>query len=499
MDVHMTIADLTTLQGRQASIRFADVDIRPIQQQCNDHPCLSILKIGDADISADNSSLPLLHSKVTLNRKRNGAALLALLNPTAPGKDLTDHRQASANAGDTFAVADETFSDTEEIGCHSRNVFLSLVFQYPTASLDRTFQFMQLSCPNLKSNDGLFTQQGVAVYDRIDLVSGICLFNGAIMKASISGTGGVDSSILDTGPTLQESEHMARSSSAIADLAAMLISRSRERRSEVRISIGLDIPSFHYYHSVIELFERGRCTASTALEWMNAVDLRHDQIAKVYVGLVQYELERRGISSDYEIHVSPKSNFAARLVRKCLQHGQCISFEAALRGLDDESDGLWRKFYQHVATRERPGNWEELGYLSYVFEVVRPAFETPRTRVDKVSSTCQKPRRLMVSIDDAAERRIYSKAQEILKRIRSSALETTRPTLMEIYLCRRVFVNNNKVRARLYHHDPTPETPVLVTEARKEDCPIKPLDVIQRLYGAPAAGRLHSLYAKVGL
>lgn len=69
----------------------------------------------------------------------------------------------------------------------------------------------------------------------------------------------------------------------------MFISRSRERDrfSVTKITIGLDTPSFQNYHSVLEVFDRGSCTLKKALAWIDAVDLRRDQLAELFTAGIQ--------------------------------------------------------------------------------------------------------------------------------------------------------------------------------------------------------------------
>lgn len=117
--------------------------------------------------------------------------------------------------GDTVIIADETFSEGQEIHGQGWNMFLSIEMGFPTASPEtsiKSTQYLQISCSNLKTDDTLFTPQGSPVYDHIDIVSGICLFNGDILKASVSESqgGSIDPSILNAKPTFQEAEYIAR-------------------------------------------------------------------------------------------------------------------------------------------------------------------------------------------------------------------------------------------------------------------------------------------------
>lgn len=134
------------------------------------------------------------------------------------------------------------------------------------------------------------------------------------------------------------------------------------------------------------------------------------------------------VQGRYEIHATSKSKVFAQSIQEVLQYGRCPWLE------DEEHDGVWRNSYVHVPARERPPNWRYLGSLLYVFEVIRPALVEqvmPGTRANSVNNNeakssladriRMKPCRLIAGVDDAAERRIYLKAQEVLRKIRSSA------------------------------------------------------------------------------
>lgn len=55
-------------------------------------------------------------------------------------------------------------------------------------------------------------QARARVYDYIHILLRIYLYNGKLLKASVSQGDGVDPSILDTGTTLQEIDYIASSS-----------------------------------------------------------------------------------------------------------------------------------------------------------------------------------------------------------------------------------------------------------------------------------------------
>ena len=256
----------------------------------------------------------------------------------------------------------------------------------------------------------------------------------------------------------------------IADVASIIVSRGTalEERAQpgsgVPVCITLDVPSFHYYQSIEDKLERRSCTANEALQWVGAIEQRYDQVSTVFERSVRHELVRRGVTPPYdcEIRVSPRINLVASLIHQALQAGRSPSLDDVLDQLNNQSDGLWRDFFKLVPPKERPQNFRALGYLFYVFQAIRPALTknaVPLTPDSSSASDCSGPspqssffgepafmeqnsksRRLLISVDDGAERRIYSRAQKFLKKIRASPDFSTNPTLVETYLCQRVFI-----------------------------------------------------------
>ena len=410
-------------------------------------------------------------------------------------------------------------------------MFLPVEFRFSSGPIDSrtttaSTQYLQISSPTLKLDDQLFNQKNERTYDHIKIMSGVCVFSGSMLEDSLSdlkNAGGHSAKSMPSKPTIYEMDWIIRSASATADVASAFMMKLREHNCTLPILINLDVPSFHYYHSVIDKFDSGRCTAGEALNWIDWVGLRHDQIGRVFSSSVQDELARRSVTSDgYEIFVSSRTNSVALSIKQALQSQRSPSLESVLQILDNEEDGLWRSFYSLLPAKDRPRDWKELGFSFYVFEVVKSALSRPGEHFesqtldggrdtgfaldDKFSlAGAQKPkpesRRLIISIDEPAERRIYSKAQEVLKRIRSSCTMTD-PALVEAYLCRKIFVNGNQQKARLYHQDPTPGDP-LISHSLGSDSdvgqPLEPLDVVRRLYGSDYARNMRMACARVGL
>lgn len=368
MEDQLIVADLVKHAGRRTSIRFTELQICTTLHSHSDRGFVGFYKLENGIVRASHGTH--LHEKhcKTMSKCEHSAARFTHFLKSGLAEESRNQNEARGDQGlasatvcDTVIIADETFCKGEEIYCHGRNVFRSIQFRFPILSMEtwsNSKQYLQVSCPTLKADDTLFTLHGAFVYDHIDIVSGICLFNGDVTKASVSESqdGGLDPSVLNTMPTIYEVEFIARSSRAIADVAAILVSRIRERRGTACVRIRLDVPCFHYYHSIVKKLERGICDSNTSLEWMDAVDLRHDQIAEVYVGFVQSQLELRGAVEGWEIHSSSKSNLISRSFRETLQQGECPRLEDVLQKLENENDELWRMFYRHVPAKERPGN-----------------------------------------------------------------------------------------------------------------------------------------------
>jgi hypothetical protein len=461
----------------------------------------------------------LLNGKIQNNTPENGS-----------DKRLKETRP-SVTAGGSVVIVDEAFS-VLQIDTHSWNIFVSTEFCFPAIPSSTghgliSTQHLQISCPTLKLTDSLFSECGISALHHIEVMSGVCIFNGDILKRSVSMSGSavVDPVLLEKSkPTFHEMEYLARSSSAIADVVAMLVSRVRESRTKLCVGITLDVPSFHYYHSVVTKVEQGSCTPEVALRWMNAVDLRHDQISHVFTRSVQHELQRREVDPiRYTITTSSRTNLTATSIRQALEAKRVPDLTSLLNILD-LTDDCWREFYNLISVKERPRDLEDLGYLFYVFEVLRPALTKGNTRCypapsnenasDKISAikiqvnarstqnTVSNSSCLIITIDDPAERRIYSRSQEALRKLRGSKVRNNHASLIEVYMCRRVFVNSNRTRSRLYHQDPMPELPVMC-ESSDYECDMTrlmdPLGLVSRLYGSEYARCLQWWFTGIGL
>ena len=359
-------------------------------------------------------------------------------------------------------------------------------------------------------HDTLFNNKNQAMFDRVYIQSGMCLFSMPMIQGSLDYDGRVDSAKLYySQPTFYEAEYIARTCLVIADFAATAlksIEQAKERNQDAQdipVHIGLDVPNFHYFQSVDSKLRDETCTFTEALQWMRAVEQRSDQISEVFQGFLHIELLKRGVNpSSISIEVSRRGHFVANFIRQSLEQTEIPSLLTLLEGLSTE-DKVWNDFYEMLPPKERPQDFRDLGYLFYVYEIIRPAL------VDNMRSGARNPKngRLILSVDDGTERRIYSRSQKLLKKIRNLPGVERPSALMECYMSRRVFINSNEAGSNLYLGDPTPAKPLMAICQRDNTPPPSPIsvaefgpfDLTRTLYGEETEKALRALFADVGL
>ena len=118
----------------------------------------------------------------------------------------------------------------------------------------------------------------------------------------------------------------------------------------------------------------------------------------------------------------------------------------------------------------------------------------PKNKTTSAPLQPEKPRVLILSVDDRCEKRIYTQAQKLLKKLRASQDADTDPTLVEAYLMNRVFANGNAEGGILYFEDPSPELPV-----GEDGLEMEPVQLVRKLYGEEAASNLDKWFKDVGL
>jgi hypothetical protein len=229
---------------------------------------------------------------------------------------------------------------------------------------------------------------------------------------------------------------------------------------------------------------------------MDAIDRRHDQMGAILKKAIDCEMQKRNATSprNYKIHIRQSDNLIATSIRDSVTAGKSPSLKDVLKQLNEQPDGQWHNFYGLLKRSERPKDFRSLGYLSYVFEVVKKGLPaSPATGTENPS------RRLLIGIDDISEFRIYAKAQKYLKKLRDTT--SVNSTLLEIYPCQRMFVNSNQ-RAHFYVDDPSPAYPELLDDSLvdvEKPSILSPADVVERLYGNEYAKHLRNLFKEMRL
>lgn len=215
---------------------------------------------------------------------------------------------------------------------------------------------------------------GQPVHDSIAIISGKGLFSSSVMSFCHLADASLDLATLKFAqPTTYEIEYIARAAPAIAVLACTMLLNNKAANITTPLSINLDIPNWHYYKAVEEKLQKGLCTANDALLYFEAITRRYDQLSSVFMTGILHECALRGETNPI-INVAPKLNVVADCIKSALMKKTRPSFMKVMQALDEEEDGIWRQFYRLVPAKECPRDFEELGYLLYVLQVVKPAF-----------------------------------------------------------------------------------------------------------------------------
>lgn len=391
----------------------------------------------------------------------------------------------------------------------------------------KSTQMLHVACGSLKSGSILVDELGKSNYESIAVISGMCLFSDKIMRASVLESGSLDvSKLYYSRPTLYEMESIARTSPVIADIAAQILTKGT-MAGKIPFQVVLDAPSWHYYQVVHDNLVGGRCTSAEALDWLRALELRCEQMTAVFENAVRHELGMRGVSSSsYEILVAPGTIGVGGRIQSSLVCDMVPCISESLACVSQSEGGAWAAFDSLVPEKEKPQNFRTLGNLFYIYESIRPALQlsrmvshtTPEDNTidlisdDSLSSTTSRSsettpdsaiRPLIISIDDRAERKIYSKAQAFIKKINKSSNIASSPTLVEIYTSRRIFFNSNADGDSLYWNDPSLEHLRLDVSNEEGGSPVGPeLDVwqiIRTLYGNDCASNMERWFLEVGL
>nr|WCB22921.1 PthA [Penicillium thymicola] len=399
-------------------------------------------------------------------------------------------------------------------------------FLFPGSRQRKSIQMLHVSCPSLQPGATLLDSHSGSVHDSITILSGMCLFTRKILNSTTTN-GRLDGQKLrHMPPTLYEMECIARLSAIIADVTTLTQSNFGEDNHPA-VNIVLDLPSWHYYQFIEDCIKSDTCSLEEAIDWTEAIKLRRQQLASVLKKAVWHELGQRQVahkSTLKAIQISPESTVVDELIKETLQRGHQPRLDDILHALSGTPHSLWPQFYSLLRDRDKPHSIRDLGFLFYVFQVVRPALlkaipcqEAPSSKapaceqpnLHRGQRQCLPQRPLIISLDDRAERKIYSQAHSLLLRLSRSSNQLVNPTLVQLYMPRRVYIDGNKDGQRLYWHDPSPVLPLLegTKEQQRRDArnhdhhrrELQQTDILTELYGRDCSANIQGWFKEAGL
>ncbi|KAF4609399.1 hypothetical protein G7Y89_g15870 [Cudoniella acicularis] len=489
MSSKLTIANLNVSDEHLPSIQFQTIAFHSHETGKN-HGILGFQVVGEG---SDAKSLNE-HEKTHAKGKRCGAKFAYLLNGM-------EGQSQGRILDPVLSLQDRSLVGGPPSGSYARTIkglasFQEMDFRFPISTnyfprdALKSSQYLHVTAPTLKGHETLFHDNASSSYDHVEIISGICLFSMKILNSSFFDNGRPNiHKLTHVKPTLYEMDHILRASSTIADVASLIILRNRDRAPAtpgVSVGITLDVPSFQYYYNVAQKLDEGLCSSHDALKWLEATERRHDEVCDAFQNAVGIALKKRGVVQG--------------------EYGIVPEFLAALSILKSDGGVVWNDFYNLLKEKEQPKDFRALGYLFYVFEVMRYALqqEIPVSRripasldhLDKpaiFSETTmeRRPRRLLISVDDRDERKIYTRCQNLLKILRKRPNVEVVSDLVELYMCRRIFVNSNGCGDGLYRDDPSPAVPRVLLQGckREEDSEshsyvnMEQQEVLRHLYG----------------
>lgn len=387
-----------------------------------------------------------------------------------------------------------------ETKCKIRSPIPHLSFDALAETEQDDTQFFNLRSSNLKAKDKL------TEFSSVNILSGICLFSqehlGYLHGESAptpdsSETTPIEPSDdlvplpVDQRPTLYEIESLVRLPNAIADIVSIL-------PATIDTTITLDVPRVQYYAFLLDLYAGGRCSREHIKSWLEVIDRRHNQIAKVFERAVQDALRRRGVSrGNVRIELSTGLEEVIPYIRGTIEQGNSPSVENLLRELL-KLDPLFREYYEHLPQLQHPPqNLVDLCFTSYTYQVLRPVFQ--RVHENK-SSEIDAPkahrgnRQLLINIDNAAEWRIYSQAEKMLKGYQKRYSSIINPLLLGIFPSELIFTAENTGRTSLYLRN---VGQYICDESERRI--VSPSDIVKKVYGAGVTRRVVNWMEEEGM
>lgn len=276
----------------------------------------------------------------------------------------------------------------------------------------------------------------------INLLFGICLFDNESvyvvnrdkkkyrfmdMKNLSLNEIKVSDIIIDKEWTLYETELITRLSRCIADTAALL-------SKQTTITIRYNIPRVEYYCYLLQNFEFGNISKECLQHYFDAVDRRHERVAKSSIRLIQNLLK------PLSVDIMPANTFGylESFIRHHVCHGKMPSIHDAMALLAKKYP-LWNEVLRHYL----PTNFVDLARLSYAYEYIAAG-----------KSVCKIDDTLCLAVEAYHEARILDHAESFIKKAQPHSVY-----VHTIYPMRQVALyleNDNTVAVDLYKNRPQP-------------------------------------------
>ncbi|WP_305925362.1 hypothetical protein [Nonomuraea turcica] len=261
----------------------------------------------------------------------------------------------------------------------------------------------------------------------ITLITGVCLGSAtAVMGITAGGRRmpvigscglGITEDIIaldhDPRPTLPEVDSSVR-------LIGLCAGVARRIPPAVPVTRRLNSPYLSYPLKGLAAAYAGHLPVPLLAAWFDIAVTRHHPVTRRQIAAARAAL---ACGRPVRIRVVPELWRVALHLRRELASGRLPSFDHLL----DEvvlSDRLWRQLIEIA----RPSSPLELGYLTYVASLVRPAWSTSGRR------------RLLVQVDDPREWRILDRVRQLAPLLRDSADEPVDVSAVALYPLSRFWI-----------------------------------------------------------
>lgn len=279
-------------------------------------------------------------------------------------------------------------------------------------------------------------------YPTVTVLSGHCLFSslslswrtpdgivpGIDILQDEGRRGAIVDFLVDPRPSLYELEASRRLATVVAAIA--------DRIHHTRLLIKLSYPRAQYYFPLFSRYQRGELDERLLRLWVEAVDQRYTEAAERILEQLHVWCHRVR-PGDLMVQVSDGLVDIDPAIRDCIWLGRAFDPKTAFVRLC-ERDETWAL----LAMVAMPRTWTELIHLSYAAEHLRAALWRHG----------QKPR-LLLTVEDPAERLTFGAAERLAKLIRRHKPEM-RYDAFGVYPLERTLIGGMGRRVRAHRFDP---------------------------------------------